>query len=88
MAGEGVFGLRRAFQVAGVRTLLTSLWAVEDAATQEWMGSLYRRRFLEGSGTAESVRDASLELLRNRRARNQSTHPFYWAGFVAVGDWR
>ena len=88
MAGEGVFGLRRAFQVAGVRTLLTSLWAVEDAATQEWMNSLYRRRFLVGSGTAESVRDASLELLRNRRAKNHSTHPFYWAGFVAVGDWR
>jgi hypothetical protein len=44
-AGEGVFGLRRAFQVAGARTVIMSLWSVEDRATREWMAALYRERF-------------------------------------------
>jgi CHAT domain-containing protein len=87
-AGEGVFGLRRAFQVAGARTVIMSLWPVEDEATREWMRNLYSGRFLEGLSTAEAVRSASLKLLRERRAQKLSTHPFYWAGFVAAGDWR
>jgi CHAT domain-containing protein len=87
-AGEGVFGLRRAFQIAGTRTVIMSLWAVEDESARIWMTSLYQRRFLRGMTTAESVRAASLDVLRERKHRHQSTHPFYWAGFVAAGDWR
>ncbi len=87
-AGEGVLGLRRAFQVAGVKTLIMSLWPVEDEAARHWMRTLYQARFVQGQGTAESARAASLAVLRERRARNRSTHPFYWAGFVAAGDWR
>jgi hypothetical protein len=37
---------------------------------------------------AEAVRNASLTVLKSRRALGESTHPFYWAGFVAAGDWR
>ncbi len=87
-AGEGVFGLRRAFQVAGVGTVIMSLWSVDDNATQSWMRVLYKSRLQKRLTTAESVHTASLTLLRDRRARGQSTHPFYWAGFVAAGDWR
>jgi CHAT domain-containing protein/tetratricopeptide (TPR) repeat protein len=87
-AGEGVFGLRRAFRLAGAKTLITSLWAIEDEAAQRWMRELYKARFIEGLGTAEAVWKASLELLRDLRKRRKSTHPFYWAGFVASGDWR
>jgi CHAT domain-containing protein/tetratricopeptide (TPR) repeat protein len=87
-AGEGVFGLRRSFQVAGVRTVVMSLWGVEDQATRIWMEGLYRARLVDGLGTAESVREASMSFIRERRAKGQSTHPFYWAGFVAAGDWR
>jgi CHAT domain-containing protein len=87
-AGEGVLGLRRAFQVAGVRTVIMSLWSVEDRATREWMEALYRARFSRRFDTADSVREASLSFIRDRRARGQSVHPFYWAGFVAAGDWR
>jgi CHAT domain-containing protein len=83
-----VFGLRRAFQVAGARTVLMSLWPVEDAATRAWMTSLYRNRLTKKLGTAEAVHEASLEVLRQRRSKRLSTNPFYWAGFVAVGDWR
>ena len=87
-AGEGVFGLRRAFQIAGVRTVIMSLWSIEDRATRQWMSALYRSRFEQRLSTAKSVRAANLDLLRRRRAAGQSTHPFYWAGFVAAGDWR
>ena len=82
--GEGVFGLRRAFQIAGVATVVMSLWLVEDESSREWMGSLYRRRFGQGLDTATAVRDAALNVLRGRRARGLSAHPFYWAAFIAV----
>lgn len=87
-AGEGVFGLRRAFQVAGVRTVIMSLWSVADRSTVDWMRALYEGRLQKNLDTAEAVREASLTVLHQRRAKGLSTHPFYWAGFVASGDWR
>jgi CHAT domain-containing protein len=86
--GEGVFGLRRAFQIAGVRTVIMSLWAVEDQTTHQWMRALYEARLRQKLDTAESVRTASLSVLRARQANGLSTQPFYWAAFVAAGDWR
>jgi tetratricopeptide (TPR) repeat protein len=85
---EGVFGLRRAFRAAGASTLITSLWPVEDSAARSWMRALYESRFIRRMSTASSVREATLDALRDRRARGVSTHPFYWASFVAAGDWR
>jgi CHAT domain-containing protein len=87
-AGEGVFGLRRAFQIAGARTVIMSLWSVDDEATRVWMRALYNGRLARRLDTADAVREASLSVLRQRRAAHQSTHPFYWAAFVAAGDWR
>jgi CHAT domain-containing protein len=86
-AGEGVLGLRRAFQVAGARTLIMSLWTVDDDATSRWMQALYEARLRRRQGTMEAVRHASLALLRERRQKGQSTHPFYWGAFVAAGRW-
>jgi len=87
-AGEGIFGLRRAFQIAGVRTVIMSLWAVDDEATRLWMRSLYEGRLIRHLSTAKAVRDASITMLGDRRTKGLSTHPFFWAGFVAAGDWR
>lgn len=87
-ANEGVFGLRRAFRIAGARTVIMSLWEVEDEATRQWMTELYRARLEQKLWTAGAVRQASLNMLHQRRARGESTHPFYWGAFVAVGDWR
>jgi CHAT domain-containing protein len=86
--GEGIFGLRRAFQAAGVRTVIMSLWAVDDRASLEWMEALYRARLIDRLDTADAVRAASLAVIRERRASGRSTHPFYWAAFVSAGDWR
>ena len=87
-AGEGVFGLRRAFQVAGARTVIMSLWSVDDQAARLWMHALYEGRLQKHLSTADAMHQASLSMLRARRARGLSTNPFYWAGFVAAGDWR
>jgi CHAT domain-containing protein/predicted negative regulator of RcsB-dependent stress response len=87
-AGEGVFGLRRAFHIAGARTVIMSLWSVDDQATRSWMRALYEARLMQHLDTADAVRQASLTVLKQRRAARQSTHPFFWAAFVAAGDWR
>ena len=86
-AGEGVFGLRRAFEIAGADTLIMSLWKVEDRATLEWMKTLYERH-AAGVPAPDAVRDADLAILRARRDRGLSTHPFYWGAFVSAGGWR
>jgi len=52
------------------------------------MRALYAGRLQKKLSTADAMREASLSVLRARRAKGQSTHPFYWGGFVAVGDWR
>ena len=88
VAGEGVFGLRRAFQTAGAATLIMSLWDVDDVATRRWMRGLYTARMLRGLPVAESVRSASIGVLAELRRNGSSTHPWTWAAFVASGDWR
>ena len=85
---EGLFGLARAFRLAGARTVITSLWPVEDAATAQWSEALYAARLGEGLDTAQALAAAQRSVLASRRARGESTHPYYWAAFVASGDWR
>lgn len=87
LPGEGVLGLRRAFEIAGVRTLVMSLWTVDDSAARLWMRALYEGRG-SGLGTAEAVKEASRRFLEDRRARGATTHPFFWGTFVASGEWR
>jgi CHAT domain-containing protein len=87
-AGEGVFGLRRAFAIAGARTTIMSLWPTDDAMTRQWMKELYRARLKKGTSTAEAVRQASREILRRLRANGASTSPSAWGAFIGAGDWR
>jgi CHAT domain-containing protein/tetratricopeptide (TPR) repeat protein len=87
LAGEGVFGLRRAFQVAGARTVIMSLWPVDDEDTRRWMTNVYEGKFVRGRSTMDAVHASTLAQLRARRRAGLSTHPFYWAGFIAAGDW-
>ena len=87
LAGEGVLGLRRAFQSAGAGSVIMSLWPVEDESTRHWMDYLYEAR-VKGATTADAVCEASVHLLRERRAHARNDNPFYWASFVAAGNWR
>jgi CHAT domain-containing protein len=83
-----VLGLRRAFEVAGARTLIMSLWPVEDRAARRWMRELYGARLEDGSDIAHAARAASLAVLERQRASDLGGHPSRWAAFVAAGGWR
>jgi len=77
--GEGVFGLRRAFVLAGAKTLVMSLWKVPDEPTRELMEDFYGR-LLAGEGRAEALRQAQLAL------KAKYPDPFYWGAFICQGD--
>ncbi|HSA95812.1 MAG TPA: CHAT domain-containing tetratricopeptide repeat protein [Acidobacteriota bacterium] len=77
---EGAMGLARAFFFSGTRSVLASLWPVNDRAAVDLMKEFYRR-ILSGNDAAEALRLAKLKLLRTSR-----NHPFYWGGFVLIGD--
>jgi CHAT domain-containing protein/tetratricopeptide (TPR) repeat protein len=80
--GDGVYGLRRAFVLAGAESLLMSLWPVSDTWTERQMRHYYQNLKL-GKGRGESLRLVQLGLL----AKNPRLHPFYWANFIQSGDW-
>ena len=78
--GEGVYGLRRAFQEAGARAVMSTLWSVSDEVTQHFMGRFYQR-FLSGMGAQQALRETQDEFMRSDKWSN----PYYWAPFVMVG---
>jgi CHAT domain-containing protein len=84
LRGEGVIGLTRGFMYAGVRTVVASLWQVDDESTAALMQRFYRAMFKEGRRPAEALRTAQLEMARHPRW----SAPFYWAGFAIQGEWR
>jgi len=84
--GEGLLGLSRAFQYAGARSLLVSLWRVEDASTAALMARFYRH-LAAGEPKDESLRAAQRELLRGDEGPAAAL-PSRWAAFQLVGDWR
>ena len=75
----GVFGLERAFLLAGARTLVLSLWPVSDEATRELMTAFYEG-WADGLSKVEALRRARMEL------RERSPHPADWGAFILVGD--
>ncbi|PNW31408.1 UNVERIFIED_CONTAM: hypothetical protein BEN50_02840 [Euhalothece sp. KZN 001] len=81
-AGEGVYGLRRAFTLAGAESQLMSLWNVSDEGTQELMVAYYQR-LLNGEGRSEALRQVQLEMLQGE----ERSHPFFWAAFIPSGAW-
>jgi CHAT domain-containing protein len=93
VAGEGIVGLTRAFQFAGARSVVASLWGVADESTTQLMDRLYRG-LAAGLDPADALRDAQLELLHaplelvgpdGQTRRLDATHPFAWAGFEVFG---
>jgi CHAT domain-containing protein/tetratricopeptide (TPR) repeat protein len=82
--GEGMVGLTRAFMYAGTPTLMVSLWSVSDISTATLMGEFYRNLVKEKLSKTDALRKAQLSMLGNEKF----AHPFYWAPFVLVGDWK
>jgi CHAT domain-containing protein/tetratricopeptide (TPR) repeat protein len=80
--GEGVYGLRRAFVLAGAESLVMSLWPVSDYSTRTLMTNYYKN-LKQGMGRGAALREVQLSMLR----RNKQLHPFYWANFIQSGEW-
>lgn len=95
LSGEGLIGLTRAFQYAGARSVVASLWSVTDQVTAELMAR-FHRHLAAGLPKDQALRAAQLELIREPvevlTARGQTLEadasaPFYWAAFELFGDW-
>ncbi len=88
VAGEGLVGLTRAFQYAGARAVLASLWSVADVSTAELMKRFYAYR-KAGDSTDIALQDAQLDLIRGpiavgegeAKVEHDLSHPFHWAAF-------
>lgn len=80
---DGVYGLRRALLLAGAESQVMTLWRVDDRTTRDAVVQYYVR-LRAGEGRAEALRQVQLEML----AEAGRSHPYYWAGLVAAGDWR
>jgi CHAT domain-containing protein len=76
--GQGVYGLRRAFVVAGAETVVMSLWKVDDETTRKLMEAYYTH-LLAGQGRATALSEAM------RWLRATKPHPHYWAPFIVLG---
>jgi CHAT domain-containing protein len=79
--GEGVYGLRRAFGLAGAESLLMSLWPVSDYTTRTSMTSYYRNLKQEWAVGTRFAR------CNSRCSGETETAPFYWASFIQSGEW-
>lgn len=82
-AGEGVLSLARAFQYAGARSVVASLWDIPDRSTALLMQRFYAG-LARGLDKDEALRRAQLALLR----QPETSPPFYWAAHQLIGDWR
>lgn len=81
-SGEGLQSLRRAFHEAGARTVIASLWKVDDEATQQLMHRFYEELWTNGCGPGEALRRARLALMQEKK------DPYYWGAFTLSGEWR
>jgi len=84
--GEGIVSLARAFAYAGAKSLVTSLWKVDDSKTKDLLVNFYKQ-LKAGKPKDEALQQAKLDFLnKNRSEGGTFLHPFFWAGFIAIGD--
>jgi CHAT domain-containing protein len=84
-SGEGAVGVARPFLVAGVPSVVASLWPIDSTASAELMINFHRLRRRDALAAPEALRRAQIEMARGRDAHYR--HPFYWAPFVAIGGY-
>ncbi len=82
--GDGVLSLARAFEYAGAKSTVFSLWKIPDASTKEIMTSFYRN-LKNGLAKHEALRQAKLQYMTLHEGSDLA-HPYYWSGFVVSGD--
>jgi CHAT domain-containing protein/tetratricopeptide (TPR) repeat protein len=81
--GEGLVGLTHSFMSAGSKSVIASLWKVDDRATAMLMADLYESMLQEGMSPSAALRTAKLKMMKDKRW----SAPYYWAGFVLQGEY-
>jgi CHAT domain-containing protein len=81
--GEGLVGLTHAFMSAGAKSVVASLWKVDDRATAVLMAHFYEAMLQQGMSPAAALRSAKLKMMQDK----QWNAPYYWAGFVLQGEY-
>jgi CHAT domain-containing protein/tetratricopeptide (TPR) repeat protein len=96
IGGEGLISLSRAFLYAGAHSVLASLWRVNDDSTADLMARFYTH-LKAGRSKDEALRAAQIDFIRRKSSSSGGqpgprpgdwSHPYHWAGFSIVGDWR
>jgi len=85
-AGEGVFGLRRAFTQAGAKSLIMSMWSVPDKETKELMIQFYKNIQSGKMSSCQALRQAALKERKIVKKRYGHTNPLFWGAFVFLGE--
>ena len=98
--GEGVQSMAWAFLYAGARSVVASLWQVDDDRAAQTMQAFYQRLLVPGQPVPQALREAKLEVRRSPTTRGagsvgaegsqrglppEAGHPYYWAPFVQIG---
>ena len=83
ISGEGLVGLAHSFMSAGSKSVVASLWKVEDHATASLMRGFYESLLQQGLSTGAALRAAKLKMIKEKEWRQ----PFFWAGFVLQGEY-
>ncbi len=86
--GKEIEGLAVLAQRQGAKSILATLWQVEDASTRKIMSEFYKNLNTLKMSKAEALRQAQLKILLQKNASVLQKHPYYWASFTLVGDWR
>ncbi len=83
--GEGIVSLARAFAYAGAKSIVTTLWKVNDEKARDLAIAFYAQ-LRAGKRKDEALRLAKLSYLEKQKGRGPGAHPFFWAGFIGIGD--
>lgn len=83
--GEGIISLARAFAFAGTKSILTTLWKTNDESSELLLNDFYKE-IKKGEPKDKALKTAKMQYLKNPDHKGEILHPYFWAGFIGIGD--